>query len=131
MIAELYTGARATMMSTMYHPQFVAMATALQTDHALLAAAVRFARLVYDDVTLYSLLPEQPYIQLFAALDVTMEVGVLLRMYVRAQLDGQAQHAQLVKIIMIILIIKFFIITLSIIMSRFFNTHFFTPTLAE
>ena len=42
MIAELYTGARATMMSTMYHPQFVAMATALQTDHALLAAAVRF-----------------------------------------------------------------------------------------
>ena len=43
MIAELYTGARATMMSTMYHPQFVAMATALQIDHALLAAAVRYA----------------------------------------------------------------------------------------
>ena len=56
---------------------------------------------MHNDVMFYSLSPEQPYMQLFAALVVTMEVGVLLRTYVHAQLGGQAQHAQLVKIIMI------------------------------
>ena len=42
MTTELYTGVRATQMSTIGNLHVVAVATALQTDHVLWTAAVRY-----------------------------------------------------------------------------------------